>query len=106
MEYQLRRLMPCFGISKVKYNSNHTQVDRVVKHLINEWGVFDGRMASRYEVMDGLHNGVSYKTITLGSNNTCEIGPDLKIVVLDGAEYIKNESSSLSCDDLGNLPEF
>ena len=98
--------MQCFGISKVRYNINHTQVDHVLKHLINERGVFDGRMASRYEVMDGLHNGVSYKIITVGSNNTCEIGPDLKIVVLGGAEYIKNESSSLSCDELGNLPEF
>ena len=86
--------------------SNHTQVDRVVKHLISERGVFDSRMGSRYEVMDGLHDGVSYKTITLGSNNTCEIRPDFKIVVLDGAEYIKNESSSRSCDDLGSLPEF
>lgn len=76
------------------------------RHLINECGVFDGRMASRYEIMDGLQNGVSYKIITVGPNNTWEIGSDLKLVVLGGTAYLKNESSSLPCDNLGNLTEF
>jgi hypothetical protein len=47
---------PYFGISRVRYDHNHTHIDRVVKHLINEVGIFDGRMASRYEIVDNLYN--------------------------------------------------
>jgi hypothetical protein len=95
-----------FGISKVRYDHNHTHIDRVVKHLVNEVGIFDGRMASRYEIVDNLHNKVMYKTITAASNNTWNIGAEVMIHTIKGTEYIKTQANSVPCDNLGNLPEF
>lgn len=99
-------MTPYFGISRVRYDHDHTHIDRVVKHLINEVGIFDGRMASRYEIISNLHNGVAFKTMTLAANNTWNIGDDLNIVMIEGTEYIKTQANSIPCDSLGNLPEF
>jgi uncharacterized protein DUF3892 len=98
--------MTQFGISKVRYNNDHTLVDRVVKHLIKGNTVSDGMMASRYEVVKGLRNGILYSTIVIGSNNAWKIQSELRMVSLNNAEYIKNDSSSIPGDDLGSLPEF
>lgn len=106
MEVRFRRDMTRFGISRVRYGHDHTFVDRVVKHSIKEHIVFDGTMASRYEVIKGLHNGISYCTIAIGSNNNWEIQSELRIVFLGGEEYIRNDSSSVPGDNLGSLPEF
>ena len=90
----------------MRYNLDHTLVDRVVKHLIKGNTVSDGMMASRYEVMKGLRNGISYCTMLVGSNNAWKIQSELRMVFLNSAEYIKNDSSSIPGDDLGSLPEF
>jgi hypothetical protein len=98
--------MTWFGISKVRYSRDHKLVDRVVKYFINGHIVFDRTMASRYEVMEGLRKGVSHRTIAIGSNNTWETRSELRLVFLDSAEYIKNDSSSIPGGNLGSLPEF
>lgn len=95
-----------YGICAVRYNSEHTHIQRV--QVRPDTGETIGPVAehSRGEIVDAIKKGVSFVTILLRSDGQWNKGQSVYIYKINGVEYIKTVDNSKAADNLENLPEF
>ena len=98
--------LPHYGIFKVRYNSEHTQIVKVETR--EDKGDKFGRVEewTRNHVVSEIERGKSFVTIFLDSDNNWEEGQDVHIIPVNGVKYVRTDKNSKAADNLENLPEF
>ena len=94
-------------ISKVKYNSDHTHIIKVLTHVDKGDKVGQpGKEENRETVIANLKKGYTYCTITKGAGGNWDKGQMVRKIIVKGKEYIRTDSNETEKDNLGELPEF
>ncbi len=95
-----------YCISHVRYNSSKTHIEQVkVREDLGD-SLGEPSTWERADVLDSLRNNESFCTITEDTNNNWIQGAKVKIVTINGTDYIKTEKDSTEKDNLGKLPKF
>lgn len=95
-----------YGISAVRYNSEHTHIVRV--RAYPDTGESLGSLVEfeRTTVVAKIKAGTTFVTIVLGADGKYRKGQPVYIIKVNGVEYIKTVDNGLPGDNLENLPEF
>jgi Protein of unknown function (DUF3892) len=96
-----------YCILEVRYNAQHCHIDRV--RLCPDLGASFGSIAEhpRLDVVDAIRRGVTFMTIVRDpSDGKYRKGQPVRIVLVNGREYIKTVDNGREADNLENLPEF
>jgi len=93
-------------ISAVQYDPEHLHIKKVRIH--EDMGDKGGPASesSRREVIANIKSKKTYITIYKGQGNKWEKGEVVRIIVVDGTEYIRTDRNQKRSDNLGDLPEF
>lgn len=94
-----------YGISAVKYNSEHTHIERVRIHPDKGDKIGESTEHSREAIIDAIKQGTTFVTIVKGSDGWRK-GQPVYIIKVGGTEFIKTVDNGLESDNLENLPEF
>ncbi len=95
-----------YGISEVRYDSDHTHITMVRVRPDNgdEFGPSEDRR--REDVVDEIKKGTSYITIIKNEKGDWTKGQAVIVVEVNGVEYIKTVDNDTESDNLEELPEF
>jgi len=94
-------------ISAVQYDPEHLHITKV--QIREDMGDKVGRgseSSRREEVIANIKSKKTYTTIYKGQGNKWEKGEVVRIIVVDGAEYIRTDRNQKRSDNLGDLSEF
>ena len=95
-----------YGISEVRYNADHTHIDKVLVHPDNGDTIGSAIEKTRQQVVLDIKAGLTFVTITKGSGEKWSKGQPVYIIKVNGTEYIKTVDNGEAKDNLENLPEF
>ena len=96
-----------FGISAVRYNSEHTHIDKVRVHPDNGDSIGSATEYTRQSVIAAIKKGITFVTIIESADGKkWNKGQPVYIVEINGTEYIKTVDNKKEADNLENLPEF
>jgi hypothetical protein len=93
-------------ISKVRYDSDETEIIKVKSHEDKGDKVGSSFEETRDEVVENLNEGTSYCTIFKNDEGKWEKGEDVHPVTVEGETYIRTDRNQTAEDNLGNLPTF
>jgi hypothetical protein len=91
--------MANYVISKVRYNKAGTHIDEVV---VNDEGKSVTRIEQRSTVVANIKATKTYRTQPPGGG----AGAAVRIVDVNGAEYLRTDANKTAKDNLDNLPTF
>lgn len=95
-----------FGISHVRYNAEHTHIDKVLARPDNGSSLGPSTEMTRQDVIVAIKADLSFVTITKGTDDNWSKGQPVYIFRVNGTEYIKTVDNGEAKDNLENLPEF
>jgi hypothetical protein len=95
-----------YGISKVRYNAQHTHIDKVLAHPDNGDSIGPSSEQTRQDIIAAIKKGITFVTIILSSEGKWSKGQPVYIIKINGVEYIKTVDNGEEKDNLENLPEF
>ena len=90
-------------ISCVKFDKDDMLIKKIVVHRDAEDGFGDMVFQKRDLVIRSWKMGKSYMTVHLKPNGGFRRGEKIKIVTIDGMDYIKLNDDDSPKDDLGEL---
>lgn len=93
-------------ISAVQYDPEHLHITKVRIHEDMGDKVGRGSESSRREVIANIKSKKTYITSYIGQGNKWEKGEVVRIIVVDGTEYIRTDRNQKRSDNLGDLSEF
>ena len=94
-------------ISAVQYDPEHLHITKV--QIREDMGDKVGRgseSSRREEVIANIKSKKTYITVYRGQGNKWEKGEAVRIIVVDGTEYIRTDRNQKRSDNLGDIPEF
>ena len=93
-------------ISAIQYDPEHSHIKKVRIH--EDMGDKGGHTSesSRREVIANIKSKKTYITVYRGQGNKWEKGEAVRIIVVDGTEYIRTDRNQKRSDNLGDIPEF
>jgi hypothetical protein len=94
-----------YGISKVRYNEKHQHIVKVKARVDNGDSIGPPTEMTRETVVKKLKDGETFVTIPLKDGKFTK-GEDVRIVKVNGVEYIRTDQNQKESDNLGELPEF
>jgi hypothetical protein len=94
------------GISAVRFNAARTHIDIVLSHP--DYGITMGTPSeyTRQNIIRSIKAGIIYVTIHKDSDDNWRRGAPINIVIINGLEYLKTDSSEDAADEIGRIPEF
>jgi len=95
-----------YGISAVRYNFEHTHINRVRAHPDNGDTIGITTEVDRIDVIKAIRIGTTFVTILKESDGNWQKGQPVYIIEVNGVEYIKTVDNGEAADNLENLPEF
>lgn len=95
-----------FLISSVRYNEKPKNIKMVKLHEDKGDTVGGASETTRSEVIRLIKNGKTVCTIYKGDDGKWAKGEPVKIIKVNGDEFIKTVSDSEEVDNLENLPTF
>jgi hypothetical protein len=93
-------------ISAVRYNEKKTHIEMVRVHEDLGDKVGSSTDIARGIVITSIKNGNSYVTIFKAANGNWQRGEDVRIITVNGEEFLRTDANEKASDNLGNLPEF
>jgi len=94
-------------ISAVRYNAAETHIDQVRCHTDQGDSVGSPVNKARQTVVASIESGTTYATIYKDSNSSSwNRGADVRVVRIDGTNYIRTDADKTKMDNLGNLPRY
>ena len=93
-------------ISAVQYDPEHLHITKVLIHEDMGDKVGRGSESSRREVIANIKSKKAYITIYKGQGNKWEKGEVVRIIVMDGTEYIRTDRNQKRSDNLGDISGF
>jgi len=94
-----------FLISEVRYNAEHTHIDKVKTHIDTGGGVGKFYEEIRSQVISNLQNHKTYYTI-VKKDDGWHRGSKVDIFPVNNKLFIKTSPNQTEDDNLGELPEF
>lgn len=95
-----------YCISAVRYNTEHTHIVKVKVHTYSGDAIGNATEWIRSEVVTAIEAGKTFVTITRTTDWKWNKGEDVRIITVNGVNYIRTDANSKASDNLGNLPEF
>jgi hypothetical protein len=95
-----------YCISQVRYNSEHTHIVKVVACEDKGDTLGTSTEWTRLQVVSTLRMKKTFITIYKGEDGKYKKGEDVRIISINGVEYIRTDANNKAADNLGNLPEF
>jgi hypothetical protein len=89
-------------ITGVRYDSTKTAISEVEVRTHTNDTLTNTRMASRSTVVANLKVGQTYVTSTKNSNGVYSRGEDVRVVRVNGTDYIRSDANSIAKDNLGS----
>lgn len=93
-----------FLISTVRYDADHTHIDKVRVHKDLGDNIGDAYEENRATVVSNLKNDKTYYTIL--KKEKWAKGAPVEILNVKGKEFIRTDKNQVEADNLGELPEF
>lgn len=93
-------------ITKVRYNTRRTHIDRVMVQKDNDTSVGPAEQWSRDDVLRGLDGRWTFRTAPPGPDGKLTYGAKVEPVTIQGERYIRTDANATRTDNLGSLPEF
>jgi hypothetical protein len=99
--------MTKYGITHKKMNDQGTHIDEVeVREIKGKKVGFQATIWSRAEVVSALKEDNPIITILRKDVPKWVKGEDVRVVKVNGAEYLRTDQNLEAADHLGNLPDF
>jgi len=95
-----------YGISEVRYNSEHTHIDKVKVHEDKGESIGSGEEWFRTKVVSALERDTTFVTILKKKDGTWRKGQEVHVVTIHGVKYIRTDKNQTTTDNLEDLPEF
>jgi len=95
-----------YGISAVRFDPQHTKVEKVIAQLDLEEIFGTPSEYARHEIVAALKRNFSFVTIFTREDGKWKKGQLLRIANINGAEYLKTADDGRAVDNLENLPSF
>ena len=95
-----------YGISAVRYDSQHTHIEKIKVHEDKGDSIGDAKEWSREQVVSAIGLGITFVTILKISDVNWKKGQDVNIVTVNAVKYIRTDKNQEASDNLENLPEF
>lgn len=95
-----------FGISAVRYNTEHTHLEKVLMHPDDRESIGRATEQNRVHIIAAIKKGITFVTILKSNEGKWKKGQPVRIIMINGTEYIKTEENPKECDNLEHLPDF
>lgn len=92
-------------ISAVRYDAEHTHIDKVKAHEDKGGKITPSYEEDRETVVANINRGKTYCTI-LKKEGKWHKGEIVGIIVVNNREFIRTDKNKTESDNLGELPEF
>ena len=92
-------------ISAIRYSPDHKYITELVQHEDQDDSISEGTIVKKLDVTDAIKKGKSYMTI-YNSNDNWKIGEKIRVFMMDGEVFIRNDKNKVNRDNLGLLPEI
>ena len=92
-------------ISAIRYSPDHKYITELVQHEDQDNSISEGTIVKKLDVTDAIKKGKSYMTI-YNSNDNWKIGEKIRVFMVDGEVFIRNDKNKVNRDNLGLLPEI
>jgi len=92
-------------ISAIRYSPDHKYITELVQHEDQDDSISQGTIVKKLDVTDAIKKGKSYMTI-YNSNDNWKIGEKIRVFMVDGEVFIRNDKNKVNRDNLGQLPEI
>lgn len=93
-------------ISAVRSNAAGTHIDAVKLHEDKGDRVGSAVEKTRQQIVTLLEGNTTISTIFKGPDDKWRRGADVRIVTIEGTNYIRTDADKIKADNLGNLPRF
>ena len=93
-------------ISGVKTDSNNNKVKTVEAHSDFGCMVCETKVFSRVDVIDHIKKGLTFSTVFRTPMGKWRKGDDVRLVTVDGKDYLRTDSQVLASDQFDNVPEI
>lgn len=93
-----------YYISEVCYNKEHTHIEKIKAHPIND--IDKGEIYTKLSVVEAIEKEIVFYTM-YKQNVRWQEGSKVRVVTsTSGNKYIRSDRNSTAKDNLGDLPEF
>jgi hypothetical protein len=93
-------------ISMVQYNVGQTHIVKVLAHTDDGDTVGAGYEEMRARVVQLLKAGYTFVTIYSNDAGKYNRGAEVRIIRIEGFDYIRTDADATKKDNLGSLPRF
>jgi hypothetical protein len=93
-------------ISMVRYNEGETHIVKVLAHADDGDAVGTGHQTTRATVVERLKAGYTFVTLYKNNAGNYNRGAEVRIVRIEGVDYIRTDADATKKDNLGSLPRF
>jgi len=93
-------------ISMVQYNVGETHIVKVLAHTDDGDTVGVGYEETRARVVQLVKTGYTFVTIYKNDAGKYDRGAEVRIVRIEGSDYIRTDADATKKDNLGSLPRF
>lgn len=94
-----------YCISQKRMNLAGTHIDKVKVHADNGDTIGAGAEWPRNQVVNTIKSGSTFVTVDF-RDGKYHRGEDVRVVLVNGAEYIRTDANAKAADNLGILPDF
>lgn len=94
-----------YGISKVRYNKDHTHIEKVKVHEDKGEELGPEEEWTRAQVVSAIDKETTFVTI-IKKDQQWSKGQKVDIIIVNKVKYIRTDKNSKESDNLENLPEF
>lgn len=94
-----------FGISAVRYDSEHERIVALLCHADERPGFPPGVERPREVVVSEIEAGRKGITLTR-FDGRWQYGAEVNVFRVNGTAFIRTDGNSIEADNLGELPEF
>lgn len=98
--------MADYGIYKVKYDSDHSEIVEVHAYKIENNSTNGSNTFTRDGVISKIEANLKVVTLMKKSDGNWEIGAEVIVYKVDDEKFIKTEANNTKKDNLGKLPEY
>ncbi|MDA8413845.1 MAG: DUF3892 domain-containing protein [Desulfobacteraceae bacterium] len=93
-------------MSEVRYNGEHTHIDQVKVHVVNDETISVATVWKRENVVKSLESGKNFVTIMKGTNEKWKKDQPVYVIKVGVVKFIKTIDNNKASDNLENLPEY
>lgn len=99
-----------YYVSAVRYNNkDEDHIEAVKRHAVSDDNSFNESSydtMSRSTVVSDINNKWKYLTIVKNERGGWSFGEDIRVVNIEGEDFIRTDQNNTKRDNLGNLPTF